>query len=441
MPDSAMRRVDTPLGPILARRDGELWRARGIPYAVADRFARPSPVRPWKKPFDASAPAPVSPQHRDGLMGSISPDYLDRLGVDEHCQRVSVTWPAGAGDEPLPVVVWIHGGSYLTGGGDLDGFDPALLAQEQRLVVVSVTYRLGLLGWLGDDDFAPANLGLLDMLEALRWVRTCVEGFGGDPTKVTVMGQSAGGDAIAALMAVPEARGLFRRAIIQSAPLGIGERRGAMQRTMLKTVRPVDPEMSLDDVLKANEDVYHAARKHGLKGLMPYGPQWGRYPLPPESRRAEATAQSHDVDLLIGHMSDEGVVVGAALPQLGKAFRAPVVGGAVQQAVAGSLQAAVYEKGTSRFVEAHRGAGGNAVQYVLGWRATGSPIADGHGMDIPVLLGDPDAWVQADGLRHESPDRIRRIGVTIRQVWGDFVRDGRVSPDSAEAATEWLTLS
>ncbi|MDN4472975.1 carboxylesterase family protein [Demequina zhanjiangensis] len=441
MPDSAVRRVDTALGPVLAHRDGDLWRARGIPYAVAERFQRPSPVSPWRKPFDASAPAPVSPQHADGLMGSVSPDYLERLGTDEQCQRVSVTWPSGTGDAPLPVVVWIHGGSYLTGGGDLDGFDPALLVREQRVIVVSVTYRLGLLGWLGDGDFAPANLGLMDMIEALRWVRTCIEGFGGDTSKVTVMGQSAGGDAIAALMAVPEARGLFRRAIVQSAPLGIGDRRGAMQRTMLRTVRPVDPTMSLDQVLDANEEIYRATRKHGLKGLMPYGPQWGRYPLPPESKRADATALAHDVDLLLGHMSDEGVLVGAALPPLGKAFRAPVVGGAVQHAVAGSLQAAVYEKAAAHFVEEHRAAGGNAIHYVLGWKATGSPIADGHGMDIPVLLGDPDAWVEADGLKHESPDRIRRVGVAVRQAWGDFVRDGRISRESADAASEWLTLS
>ncbi|WNM28198.1 carboxylesterase family protein [Demequina capsici] len=441
MPDATARRVDTPLGPILAHRDGDLWRARGVPYASADRFQRPSPVAPWRRPFDAATPAPVSPQRVDGLMESVSPGYVDRLGVDEHCQRVSVTWPAGAGDEPLPVIVWIHGGSYLTGGGDLEGFDPALMVREQRVIVVAVTYRLGLLGWLGDDRFAPANLGLLDIIEALRWVRTCIEGFGGDPTRVTAMGQSAGGDAITALMAVPEARGLFRRAIVQSAPLGIGDRRGAMQRAMLKAVHPVDTAMSVDDVLHANAEIYRVSRKHGLKGLMPYGPQWGRYPLPPESGRDAATAASRDVDLLMGHMSDEGVVVGAALPALGKAFQAPVVGGAVRHAVAGSLQAAVYEKGAARFVEAHRRAGGNAVQYLLGWKATGSAIADGHGMDIPVLLGDPDAWVRTEGLRHESPDRIRRVGTAIRQVWGDFARGGRVAPESAAAASEWLRLS
>ena len=93
------------------------------------------------------------------------------LTYDEHCQRLSVTVPADArpGDA-LPVMVWIHGGSYTSGAGDAPIFDPAALVREQHVVVVSVTYRLGLLGYLGDADGRPANLGLLDQLEALRWV-------------------------------------------------------------------------------------------------------------------------------------------------------------------------------------------------------------------------------------------------------------------------------
>ncbi|WP_062204320.1 carboxylesterase family protein [Demequina salsinemoris] len=441
MSKGAAWRVDTPLGPVLAHRDGDLWRARGIPYAEAARFERPSPVRPWRKPYDAATPAPVSPQAADGLTASISPDYTELLGIDERCQRVSVTWPDDAGDEPLPVVVWIHGGSFLTGAGDLEAYDPALLVREQRVVFVSVTYRLGLLGWFGDDDFAPANLGLLDILEALRWVRACVSSFGGDPTRITVMGQSAGGDAIAALLAVPEAQGLFRRAILQSAPLGIDDRRDGMHRTMRGVVAPVDPGMGLDEVYRAQEDIYRATKRHGLKGLMPFGPQWGRHPLPPESRRATETARASRVDLMVGHLSQEGIVVGAAIPAVGRAFRARVVGGSAQRAIAGPLQAVVYERPARAFVDAHRAAGGRAVHYVLGWKATGSPIADGHGMDMPVLLGDPDAWTQAPALVNESADRIRRVGAAVRQVWGDFARTGAVAPGSAAAASEWLRLS
>ncbi|WP_084125900.1 carboxylesterase family protein [Demequina sp. NBRC 110054] len=441
MSDAAAWRVDTPVGPVLAHREGDVWRARGIPYAAAERFERPGPVRPWRKPLDASSPCPVSPQPPDGVTVAISPDYTERLGIDERCQRVSVTWPDDAGDEQLPVVVWVHGGSFLSGGGDLDGYDPALLVREQRVVFVAVTYRLGILGWFGDGTVAPPNLGLLDVLEALRWVRACASSFGGDPTRVTVMGQSAGGDAIAALMAVPEARGLFRRAIIQSAPLGIDGGREGLQRTMLAAAQGVGRETGLDEIYSAQADVYRASKRHGLKGLMPFAPRWGSHPLPPESDRAAETARSSDIDLLVGHLSAEGIVVGAAVPQLGRAFRSRVVGGAAQRAIAGPLQAVVYERPARRLVDAHRDAGGRAVRYVLGWNATGSPIADGHGMDIPVLLGDPEAWTRAPALKGESPDRIRRVGAAVRQVWGDFVRTGEVAPASAAAASEWLRLS
>ena len=123
------------------------------------------------------------------------------------------TPPGGA-----PVLVWIHGGSYTSGSGDLAIFDPARLVAENRVIVVSVTYRLGLFGFLATGNGRPANLGLLDQLEAFRWVRRNIAAFGGDPDRVTAFGQSAGGDAIAHLMAVPEAPALFRRAIIQSDP-------------------------------------------------------------------------------------------------------------------------------------------------------------------------------------------------------------------------------
>lgn len=450
MSNDRERAVLTPLGPVMTHRDEDLWRARGIRYATSERYGRPSPVAPWTEPFDASNRAPVSPQHPDGLMASVSPHYVERLGVDEHCQRVTVTWPAepvrdaaAAASHGLPVVVWIHGGSYLTGGGDLDGFDPALLVREQHVIVVSVTYRLGLLGWVGDGAHVPENLGLLDILEALRWVRACAASLGGDPTRITVMGQSAGGDAIAALLTVPEARGLFRRAIIQSAPLGIGARRDAMYRAILKSVDRPQPEgeLDLDQLHAAHQRTYSVARRFGFKGLMPLGPQWGRHPLPAERDRDEAREGARGVDLLVGHMTDEGVLAGAAIPALGKAFRAPVVGSAVRKATAGRLQEAVYEREAARLVAAHRGAGGRAVHYVLGWRAIGSAIADGHGMDIPVLLGDPDEWVGTEMLKHETPDRIRKVGVALRQVWGDFIRDGEIAPASATAASEWLTLT
>lgn len=212
----AAPRWSAPAGEIIGHRDGDVLRARGIRYARAARFQRPIAEAPTDT-IDATRPAPGCPQP--------PMDFLERaLGVkrgelefDEDCLRLSVTVPADAtATDALPVMVMIHGGSYTSGAGDLAIYDPARLVSEQRVIVVNVTYRLGLLGYLGDGADRPANLGLLDQIEALRWVRTNISAFGGDAESVTVFGQSAGGDATAHLMIARGTEGLFRRAIIQS---------------------------------------------------------------------------------------------------------------------------------------------------------------------------------------------------------------------------------
>ena len=141
---------------------------------------------------------------------------------DDPDALLDIHFPASAvaAGERLPVVVWIHGGSYETGAGDEAVYDPWHMVTEHRLVVVNVTYRLGPLGYWGGES-RPANLGLLDQLEALRWLHRNIAGFGGDPDNLTLWGQSAGGDAVASLMVAEGARGLFRRIISMSPPLGL----------------------------------------------------------------------------------------------------------------------------------------------------------------------------------------------------------------------------
>lgn len=147
---------------------------------------------------------------------------LRPLTSTEDCLRLSLTMPGDIqpGDS-RPVMVWIHGGSYVFGAGDAAIFDPRAMVEEQGVIVVSVTYRLGLFGFLGGSGGRAANVGLLDIIEVLRWVNRNIQAFGGAADCVTLFGQSAGGDAIAHLMIAEDAQGLFQRAIIQSAPLGI----------------------------------------------------------------------------------------------------------------------------------------------------------------------------------------------------------------------------
>lgn len=159
-------------------------------------------------------------------------------------------------------MVWIHGGSYVAGAGDAPAYNPSSLVSEQGVIVVSVTYRLGVLGYLGGNG-RPANLGLLDQLVALKWVRRNIAAFDGDPKQVTLFGQSAGGDAVAHLMAVQGARALFRRAIIQSPPLGISRGREKMEKAMVSAASVLSSRTPIGELLAAQDAAKTAAAPFG----------------------------------------------------------------------------------------------------------------------------------------------------------------------------------
>lgn len=197
---------------------------RGIPYAAAPvgplRFRRPQPAPPWEGVRDATAFGPAAPQHENKAI-TLPP------GVTQHedCLTLNVTVPDA--DGPHPVMVWVHGGAYVAGSSAQPLFEPSQLAAEGRVVVVSLNYRLGALGFLDFSSFshspaAPdafeANVGLHDILAALTWVQENIAAFGGDPGSVTLFGESAGGGCVTTLLATPAAEGLFHRAIAESSP-------------------------------------------------------------------------------------------------------------------------------------------------------------------------------------------------------------------------------
>ena len=194
----------------------------GIPYAAAPvatlRFRPPQPPLPWEGAREAAVPGPVAPQ----LQGPLERAFGGYGEVDEDCLTVNVWTPGADPEERRPVLVWVHGGSFTTGTGSIPWYDGSRLAARGDVVVVTFNYRLGALGFLhlgdlgGEAWAGSGNCGLLDQVAALRWVRTNIAAFGGDPEQVTVFGESAGAMSIATLLAMPEAAGLFTRAILQS---------------------------------------------------------------------------------------------------------------------------------------------------------------------------------------------------------------------------------
>lgn len=214
--------VNTPAGSLEGRREGALRVFKGIPYAsppVAEaRWRPPGSLPRWAgvRPALEFGPACTQPTPRD-----ISIYANDLRPTSEDCLTLNIWAPADA--FRAPVFVWIHGGALLTGSSKETLYDGARLAAH-GIIVVSINYRLGVLGFLAHPDLSAesplgisGNYGLLDQIEALRWIKRNIGAFGGDPAKVTIAGESAGGLSVMYLMAAPDARGLFSKAIAESA--------------------------------------------------------------------------------------------------------------------------------------------------------------------------------------------------------------------------------
>ena len=190
---------------------------QGVPYAAAPvgglRWQPPRPPQPWPGIRDAGQPGPRCVQD-----STVDPGF-GRI-ADENCLSVNVWTPAGARTASKPVLVWIHGGAFANGSGDI--YDAHRLTTQGDIVVVTVNYRLGAPGFLAHPALgAPGdvgNYGLADQQAALRWVRDNIAGFGGDPAKVTVAGESAGAMSVCDHLVAPDSAGLFRAAIIASGP-------------------------------------------------------------------------------------------------------------------------------------------------------------------------------------------------------------------------------
>jgi para-nitrobenzyl esterase len=193
---------------------------RGVPYAQQPlgerRFAAPAPLAPWTGVRDALEHGPLPPQSRSMAAG----DRNDPKIRDEACLTLTIWSPEVTAS--LPVMVWIPGGAFLNGAGQLQLYDGSRLAANGDVVVVNVTYRVGVFGGFELGDLGEGfddNLGLRDQIAALAWVRENISGFGGDASRVTVFGESAGATSVLALLASPAADGLFCQAIAQSPAL------------------------------------------------------------------------------------------------------------------------------------------------------------------------------------------------------------------------------
>ncbi len=473
-PDASFVVATTGNGAVRGLRGDGCSVFRGIRYASAPvgdlRFAPPVPVSQSDATVDATAFGPVSLQNLDPLVpplpGTENAFYAPGVTASEDCLNLNV-WTPGV-DGSAPVLVWIHGGAFLHRSGTAPWGDGSRHAREHGILVVSINYRLGLLGGLYLGDYRPeaANLGLQDQLAALAWVRDNIAAFGGDPARVTVAGQSAGAMSVSALIASPASRGLFRRAFVESGhlegtvPLATARSSTAAVLDWLK----IDPEGDVIAELRGMSNFRLAAAKRQFGVLIqafPLVTDGGFLPVdPPAAIRAGIAS---DVDLLIGTTSEEDRLFdvsgwapgGRELDELVLAF----VSDPDAQRTARDLYRAESERldatdlthllatehswtePARAFAADHAASGGRTYHYEFGWASTalGGRVGAAHLVDVPFFFGNLDAPGVSDLLGpeiHTDPETIR-LAADASDAVAQFVRTGDLT---SSALGPWPTF-
>ncbi|WP_294266097.1 carboxylesterase family protein [uncultured Chryseobacterium sp.] len=417
----------TPSGRISAITEDGVIKAKSIRYARSERYKRPVPVDVgW---HEIPEKTPVCPQHISPLLERlIQKTEVEQFQPDESPQFLTVTRPEYIGeDEKLPVIVWIHGGSYEIGCGDLPTSDPAVWVKEQQVIVVSVSYRLGLFGFLGGSEERPANLGLFDIIESLRWIGKNILSFGGDPKNVTLFGQSSGGDAIAHLMISEGVDRLFRRAIIHSAPLGFRLKRQKMSLEFFRRTEFLKDEK--DPLKMADEYVKFlpSFRKYGLKTAMPFCTQYGFAPLCTEEESlSQWKKNAKKYDVLIGSNQDEtAFYVKTAQEGLYTYLHNRILNSIVRKTTE-----SIYEKPADIFARNYADGGGNIYRFTIKSTLKGNYIGASHCVDLPLIFENEEAWKDSELLKEVPWKYIQENGRKLRALWAEFAATGKISDHS-----------
>ena len=450
----------------------------GVPFAAAPfgdrRMAPPGPVRPWDGVRDASAYGPTVPK------GDYPPQYQPLLPEQsipgEECLNLNVWTPTDAvGGGALPVLVWIHGGSFMNGSGSVLEYDGTAFARD-GVVCVTINYRLAAEGFLyvdGDAAAGTANLGLQDQVAALRWVRDNVAGFGGDPARVTVAGESAGAMSVTTLLAMPSAEGLFAQAITQSGAAAhtLTPQTGATVAATLAEALGVAPTreaiagVELDLLVKAASDLVVEVQtapdpaKWGslALSLLPFAPVVDGTVLPAHPLEAFAAGAASAVKVLVGSNRDEARLFLVAPGAIDLVDEPTLAGGAAAYGLSpeglalyrgnrpdaspGDVMAAVvtdwfFAVPAIRHAEARAAGGGTtwAYRFDRPSPADNGGLGAAHAVEIPYVFGTAHL-PSARPLAGDTPSAD--VVATAHGVWVAFVRDGDPgwAPYTAETRT------
>lgn len=451
----------TSLGDLTGEAVDGIVRFRTVPYAtppVGDlRFAPPKPMAAWTGVLDASSRGPIAPQPTSRL--ALAMGHFERA-QSEDCLTLAITTPAIDGRRP--VIVWLHGGAYLSGAGSLDWYDGGPLTKSGGVVVVGVNYRLGPLGFLRFPGLADGRMGMRDIALALRFVRDHIAAFGGDPDRVTVMGQSAGGAAIMRLLDDPATEGLFHRVIVQSGPArpGLDPAEATKRGRRFAQLLDLDPDaQDAGEQLRRMPAAPLIAKQMVLAGeLSSFGAAVPAFqPCADEARPFDAeriarTIAARNIAMVIGTTREEMHAFYAGNP----AMRDPD-----QAAVAAWFEKLTGRAETIDTYARHRPSGtrldlfsdlmtdhqfllgsldlarrvvsnnGTAFVYQFDWCGPNSPWKACHTIELPFTFGTLPAW-DAPMLQGLDQATHRSLSGTMMAAWCAFAHGGDPSlPDLA----------
>jgi para-nitrobenzyl esterase len=310
--------VATSAGKIRGTMQDGVHAFKGVPYAAStageNRFMPPVKMQPWTGVRDCVELGHRSPQLLSSFHGQVPPELevMDRdEPMGEDCLVLNVWTPSVGHSGKRPVMVWLHGGGYTSGSGGFICYDGSQLAKKHDVVAISLNHRLTVLGYLylagvGGEKYAnSSNLGNLDIIAALEWVRDNIAAFGGDPGNVTIFGQSGGGGKVSSLMAMPAAKGLFQRAIVQSG----ADVKGVTREAAIKSAEAFLAKLNLkpeqiDQLQKLSVDELLAVTAPGGPQLA-LAPVVDGHSLPTDPFDPTAPELSANIPLLIGSVETE----------------------------------------------------------------------------------------------------------------------------------------
>ena len=427
----------------------------GVPFAATPtgdlRWRPPQPAEPWEGVLECVRPSTAAVQVLRKPGGPLPAQTYE---IGEDCLNLNLYTPA-CDDAKRPVFFWVHGGSYQNGrGASTDGTQ---LCRNGDMVVVTVNYRMGLLGfidlaWLDQSRAGSHNLGIQDQIAALRWVHDNIEAFGGDPDQVTICGESAGAGSVLAILASPSADGLFHRVISQSAPAAFGPPHETVARNLAEHVGATSIgdllALTVDEILSAQQALLATGTRAMEQADPPALPDNSGRGFRPAidgitvTRDAAQAAGERGVAIMIGTNDDEGTMFALHLDRAMtldglRAMAAQRVGHRADDVIAAYQaeypdftphQIAVKWMGDLRFwicsldvADAAVDAGTPVHVYRFGWKAEGLGGLFGamHALEIPFVWQTMLGWDVAFGT--EPPPALSD---QLHQAWINYVRTG-----------------